>query len=104
MKGISWEEGEKILLQNPEFAKERKRTEPEFQALRKLILLRKESKMSQEALANKVSMRQSHIARLESGEIRPTIKMLKRYANGLGYALELSLIPIKDRDGNYTFI
>ena len=104
MKGISWEEGEKILLQNPEFVVERERTEPEFQALRQLILLRKDCSMSQEALANKVNMRQSHIARLESGEVRPSIKMLKRYANGLGYTLELSLIPIKDSDRNYSFI
>jgi len=57
MKGISWEEGEKILLQNPEFVKERERTEPEFQALRKLILLRKEGKISQQDLANKINMR-----------------------------------------------
>jgi DNA-binding XRE family transcriptional regulator len=87
MKGISWEEGERILLRNPEFVKERERTEPEFQALRKLILLRKEGRISQQDLADKINMRQSHIARLESGEVRPSIKMLKRYANGMGYTL-----------------
>jgi transcriptional regulator with XRE-family HTH domain len=104
MKGISWEEGEKILLKDPKFAEERKRTEPEFQALRQLILLRRKGRISQEALANKVDMRQSHIARLESGEIRPSIKMLKRYATGLGYALELKLVPIKANRKSYTTI
>jgi transcriptional regulator with XRE-family HTH domain len=51
--------------------------------------------MSQQALADKVNMKQSHIARLESGEVRPSIKMLKRYAGVLdrlfflwGYALD----------------
>jgi len=104
MKGISWEDGEKILLQNPEFVAERERTEPEFQALVKLILLRKKGKITQQALANKVNMRQSHIARLETGEVRPSIKMLKRYANGLGYALGIIFIPIKDCQGDYNFI
>ena len=104
MKSISWEEGEKILLQDPEFVKERERTEPEFQALRKLVVLRKERKLSQQALADKVKMRQSHIARLESGEVRPSIKILKRYANGLGYTLGIDFIPLKDYQENYNFI
>jgi len=98
MKEISWEEGEKILLKNPEFAKERKRTEPEFQALRKLIYLRKKEKISQNVLANRINMRQSHVARLETGEVSPSIKILKRYAGGLGYSLELNLIPVKVRE------
>ena len=93
MKGISWEDGEKILLQNPEFVAERDRTEPEFQALRRLILLRKDCRMSQETLADKVNMRQSHIARLESGEVKPSIKMLKRYAKGLGQVICLNVVP-----------
>ena len=44
MKEISWEEGEKRILKNPEVAKECERSEPEFQALRQLILLRKNTK------------------------------------------------------------
>jgi hypothetical protein len=44
MKGISWEEGERILLQNPELELERERTEPEFQALRKWAKIEKEGK------------------------------------------------------------
>ena len=41
MKEISWEEGEKRILKNPEVAKECKKAEPEFQALRQLILFNK---------------------------------------------------------------
>ena len=100
MKGISWEDGEKILLQNPEFVAERDRTEPEFQALRQLILLRKKNNISQQKLADIINSRQSHIARLETGEVPPSLKVLKRYAGGLGYTLEFSLIPTKDREGN----
>lgn len=93
---ISWEEGEKILLQNPEFILERERTEPEFQALRQLILLRKQERISQQVLAMKIKMRQSHIARLESGEVRPSIKILKRYAEGLGQVLSFNIISEKE--------
>jgi predicted transcriptional regulator len=92
MKGISWEEGERILLQNPELVLERERTEPEFQALRQLILLRKQDKISQQILAERTHMKQSHIARLESGEVRPSLMMLKRYAKGLGRVLCFNII------------
>jgi len=98
MKEISWEEGEKRILCNTKVIKECEKAEPEFQALRQLILLRKRNKISQQRLAETINSRQSHIARLETGEISPTIKALKRYAGGLGYTLELNLIPIKNQE------
>jgi transcriptional regulator with XRE-family HTH domain len=49
--------------------------------------------MSQQALADKVNMKQSHIARLESGEVRPSIKMLKRYAGGLEQVILFNIAP-----------
>jgi len=83
IKEISWEEGEKRILKDPGVVKECERLEPEFQVLRKLIFLRKKSKISQQKLAEKINMRQSHISRLETGEVTPTLKTLKRYAKGL---------------------
>jgi len=67
MKEISWEEGERRILKNPEVAKECERAEPEFQALRQLILLRKKYKISQQKLAELINSHQSHISRLETG-------------------------------------
>lgn len=95
MKEISWEEGEKRILCNPKVLRECEKAEPEFQALRQLIILRKGYKISQQRLAKIINSRQSHIARLETGEVSPTIKILKRYAWGLGHALELNIIPQK---------
>lgn len=92
-KEISWEEGEKRLLQNPEVLKECEKLEPEFQALRELILLRKKFKISQQKLAEIINMRQSHIARLETGEVSPSLKVLKRYANGLNQVISFNIIP-----------
>lgn len=92
MKGISWKEAKKRLLENSEFVLELEKAEPELQALRKLIRLRKQKNISQQVLAERTGMRQSHIARLESGEIRPSIEMLKRYANGLEQVLSLNIV------------
>ena len=95
MKEISWEEGEKIILNDPEVIKECEKAEPEFQALRRLILLRKKKLISQEKLAKLINSHQSHIARLETGEVSPSIRALKRYAEGLGFKIELNFVPIK---------
>ncbi|MFA5015670.1 MAG: helix-turn-helix transcriptional regulator [Actinomycetota bacterium] len=98
MKEISWEEGEKRILCNFKVLRECEKAEPEFQALRELIILRKANKISQQRLAEIINSRQSHIARLETGEVSPTLKILKRYADGLGYALKLNLTPLKERE------
>ena len=55
MKEISWEEGEKRILKNPEVAKECEKAETEFQALRQLILLRRKNKISQQKLAKLIN-------------------------------------------------
>jgi transcriptional regulator with XRE-family HTH domain len=68
--------------------------EPEFQALRQLILLRKKLKITQQKLAEKINMRQSHIARLETGEVTPTLKVLKKYANGLNQVISFNIISL----------
>ena len=91
-KEMAWEDIEVKLLENPEVLKESEKLEPEFQALSQLILLRKRNKITQRELAEKINMRQSHIARLESGEITPTLKILKRYAEGLNLVITFNII------------
>lgn len=103
-KEISWEEGERRLLKDPEVAKECEKLEPEFQALRKLIYLRKKSKISQQKLAERINMRQSHISRLETGEVPPTVKTLKRYAKGLDRVLEFNIIKQDEYDKKYNLL
>lgn len=41
-------------------------------------------------------MRQSHLARLESGEVTPSLKILKRYASGLGQVISFIIISKKE--------
>jgi predicted transcriptional regulator len=91
MKEISWDEGERLILSDKEVAKECEKAEPEFQALRHLIILRKEKSISQKELAKLIDSHQSHIARLETGEVPPSLRALKKYAGGLGYRIELNV-------------
>ena len=95
-KEMAWEDIEVKLLENPEVLKESEKLEPEFQALRQLILIRRSNKITQHELAERINMRQSHIARLESGEITPTLKILKRYAEGLNLVITFNIISLKE--------
>ena len=95
MKEISWEEGEKRILNDPEIIKACEKAEPEFQALRRLVLIRKKKLISQEKLAKLINSHQSHIARLETGEVPPSIRALKKYAGGLGFKIEFNIVPMK---------
>ncbi len=49
-------------------------------------------------------MRQSHIARLETGEITPTLKILKKYADGLNQVITFSIISREEYYKNYKYM
>lgn len=56
------------------------------------IKARKAKKLSQAALAKKLKVQQSSIARLESGgHAKASIAKLARYADMMGYSLKISL-------------
>jgi DNA-binding XRE family transcriptional regulator len=87
---VSWEEIKKDLLKDPEFAKEVKLLEPEYEMIRQIIKTRIELNLSQKELANRVGTRQSNISRLEGGNYNPSIQFLKKVAHGLGKELHIS--------------
>ncbi len=87
---VSWEEIKKDLLKDPEFAKEVKKLEPEYEVVRQIIRARIEQNISQEELARRVGTRQSNISRLESGSYNPSLEFLKKIASGLGKELHIS--------------
>ncbi len=87
---VSWEKIKKDLLKDPEFAKEVKKLEPEYEVVRQIIRARIEQNISQEELARRVGTRQSNISRLESGSYNPSLEFLKKIASGLGKELHIS--------------
>ena len=76
-------------LQNEEFKKVYDELGPEYQIIRGLIDGRQELNITQKELSEKTGIEQSHISRLENGNYNPSIKLLKRVANGLGKELHI---------------
>ena len=79
-------------LKNPEFAAAYEVLEPQYQIARAIIAARLESGMTQAELAEKVSLSQSNISRLESGTFNPTVQTLEKVATGLGKKLTLNFV------------
>ena len=87
---VSWEEVKKDLLKDPEFAEEVKKLRPEYEIIKQVIKARMEQKISQEELARRIGTKQSNISRLESGGYNPSLRFLKKVAQGLGKELHIS--------------
>ena len=79
-------------LKNPEFAAAYEALEPQYQIARAIIAARLESGMTQAELAEKVSLSQSNISRLEPGTFNPTVQTLEKVAAGLGKKLEFNFV------------
>lgn len=90
--GVPWEELEKELLKDPEFAAEVERTQPYYNFVVQVIGARIESDMTQGALAEKVGTRQSNISRFENMNGNPSLEFMQKIAKALGKTLEIRLI------------
>ena len=53
---------------------------------------RKKKKLSQEALAEMVSVNNDHISRIESGRVRPSLQLLVAIANALEVSIDDILV------------
>lgn len=90
---MNWKEHKKRLLTDPEFRKEYKALEPEYQLASALIRLRLAKGLTQEQLARLLNTKQESIARLESGSSLPSLSTVKRVANALDAQMEIKLQP-----------
>lgn len=78
-------------LKNPEFSKEYKVLEPEYEIITQIIKTRTEQNITQRDLAEKIGSKQSNISRLESGNCNPSLDLLKKVAHALGKELHIEL-------------
>ncbi len=85
-----WEDLEKELLADPATKREFDRLAPRFAVISELIKARIEYKMTQAQLAKKAGTKQSAIARLESGNINPSLEFLQKVAQVMGLSVHLS--------------
>lgn len=83
----------KEQLTNEAFKKEYDALEPEFQVVRAMLDARMKQDLTQRELAERIGIDRSDISRLENGTANPSLKMLKRIAEGLGMRLKIEFIP-----------
>lgn len=80
-------------LLDTEFRAEWEALEPERQIMKAIIDGREEKDLTQKQLAEATGITQADISRLENGTGNPSIRTLKRLAEGLGMTLKVEFIP-----------
>lgn len=85
-----WEEFEKTLNITPEQEEE---IRMEMEIIQATINARKSKKISQEELSKRIGLKQSAIARVESGVHSSSVNTLIKILHPLGYTLKV--VPIK---------
>ncbi len=88
----NFEEIKAQLLQNDDVKREYELLEPEYQVTRAIIQARKTQNLTQQDLAERTGIDRSDISKLENGSANPSLRTLKRLADGLGMKLKISFV------------
>ena len=80
-------------LKDPDFKKEWDDLDPEMEVIRAMIKARNSQNLTQKELAEKTGINQANISKLENGNMNPSLKLLKRLADGMGMNLRIEFIP-----------
>lgn len=99
-KETSFNEYLKEQMKDPEFKKEWAALEPEFSLVQALIDARESSGLTQSELARKTGIAQGDISKIENGNGNPSIKTLKRLAQGMGKSLRIEFVDPDDKREN----
>ena len=81
----------KDLLKRTDVRAEYEALAEEFSLAEALIRARSAADMTQTDVAEKMHTSQSYVAKMEGGQISPSIKALQRYAAATGSRLKISL-------------
>lgn len=80
-------------LQNAEVRAEYDKLAGEFELIDKLITMRSQAGLTQEALATRLGTRKGNISRLERGRGNPSWTTLNNYAAACGFLVRLDAVP-----------
>lgn len=80
-------------LQYPEFRKEWEDIQPEMDVIRAMMEARISQNLTQKELAERTGIDQADISKLENGTRNPSLKLLKRLADGMGMTLKIEFVP-----------
>ena len=92
----SGSEFQKILneqLQGDEVRKEWEDIQPEMDVIWVMVDARISQNLTQKELAERAGINQADISKLENGTRNPSLKLLKRLADGMGMTLKLEFVP-----------
>ena len=91
----SFEDFKKEALTQPGVKADYERLAPAYDLRRKLIAIRLAAGFTQEQMADALKTQKSNISRLENlnSKISPTLSTIERYANAVGYRLEINFVP-----------
>lgn len=81
----------KEALRNPELKREYEKLAPRYSVISQLIAGRIKKGITQKELARQMGTTQSSIARLEGGDINPSLGFLEKIASVMGYKLSVQL-------------
>ena len=79
-------------LKDPDFKKEWDTLEPEFSIVQAIIDARESAGLTQSELSKKTGIAQGDISKIENGIGNPSIKTLKRLAQGMGKVLKIEFV------------
>ena len=80
-------------LLDDEFRKEWEDIQPEMDVIRAMVDARISQNLTQKELAERTGINQADISKLENGTRNPSLKLLKRLADGMGMTLKLEFVP-----------
>jgi ribosome-binding protein aMBF1 (putative translation factor) len=85
----------KNWMKHPKYRAEYEALDEEFQLAQTLTAARMRSGLSQTQLARRMKTSQSYIARIESGQVKPSTDALERFAQATGCRLKISFEPVE---------
>ena len=80
-------------LIDEEFKKEWDDIQPEMDVIRAMVDARISQNLTQKELAERTGINQADISKLENGTRNPSLKLLKRLADGMDVTLKLEFVP-----------
>ena len=86
-------------LKDEEFRKEYEAIQPEMDVIRAIVEARTSQNLTQKELAERTGINQADISKLENGTRNPSLKLLKRLADGMDMTLRIEFIPKKNSIG-----
>ncbi len=89
----SYNDYKKKALQDSDVKAEYDALQPEYDIIQAMIDARNKEGLTQKELSERTGITQADISRIENGTRNPSLKMVKRLANGLGMRLKLEFIP-----------